>query len=215
MSYCPRCGTAIASGTECRRCAPVERRATARAHTPAAGTVAVLRALEITIGAGAFLLVGYLLGVRAGVVPALDLSALGEYPAIAAAEFLIDPAKAEPPPPLEVELLVSDVIELRTGAHFDAPFEVNDPRPCTLTGHVVGLAGGRKDVEVYVLDDEAYLDWQHGIQPRALFMSGRASTATLAVDLPRRGRYHLLLSNRYSILTAKRVRVDDARLRCA
>jgi hypothetical protein len=190
MNHCPRCGEPVPSGSACRRCGSIERRTRAPRPVPAGALVSALRGLEIAVGAS------------------------GSATA-AAREFLIDPVAVEPPPPVELELLDADVIDLRTGDHFDAPFEVRDPRPCTLTGRVLGLAGGSRDVEVYVLDDDGYQDWQNGIRPRALFQSGRTSATTLEVDLPKRGRYHLLLSNRYSILTAKRVRIDDARLRCA
>ncbi|MBW3629404.1 MAG: hypothetical protein KY464_08920 [Gemmatimonadetes bacterium] len=176
--------------------------------------VALLRALEIAVGGGAFLLVAYLLGTGAGIIPELEVRVL-RGPGESAAEFLIHPVAANPPPPFELELADGEVIDLRTGDHFDAPFEVRDPRPCTLTAQVLGLAGGRRDVEVYVLDDDGYLDWQKGVRPRALFESGRATLTSLEVELPSRGRYHLLLSNRYSIFTPKTVRVDDARLRCA
>jgi hypothetical protein len=216
MSYCPRCGERIESDTGCARCVPVERRAhPAAPPVPSTRLTGVPRALEIALGAAAFGFVSYLVATGTGVVPELELDALRGTVATAAAEFLMDPVAAKPPPPFELELLDADVIDLQMGDHFDAPFEVSDPRPCTLTGRVMGLSGGGRDVEVYVLDDAGYEDWQHGIRPSALFESGRSSAATLAVDLPRRGRYHLLLSNRYSILTPKRVRIDDARLRCA
>ena len=215
MSYCPRCGAAVESDTGCRRCGAADRRRRSPAPaTPRSRLTGVPRALEIALGAGAFGFVSYLVATSAGVTPPLEIGRLRPA-AVAAAEFLMDPVSAKPPPPFELELLDADVIDLRTGDHFDAPFEVRDPRPCTLTGRVLGLAGGSRDVEIYVLDDAGYQDWQHGIAPAALFESGRSSAATLDVDLPRRGRYHLLLSNRYSIFTSKRVRIDDARLRCA
>jgi hypothetical protein len=215
MSYCPRCGTAVNGEPGCQRCGRPERRhAGAELATPRSRLTGAPRALEIAVGAVAFGFVAYLVAGSAGVLPA-DLGELRVPIGGAAAEFLMDPVVAGPPPPFEMELLDSDVIDLRTGDHFDAPFEVRDPRPCVLTGRVLGLAGGGRDVEIFVLDEPGYRDWQHGIAPSALFESGRSSAASIAVELPSPGRYHLLLSNRYSIFTSKRVRVDDARLRCA
>jgi hypothetical protein len=216
MRYCPRCGAAVAGDGACQRCGPPERRRHPPApEMPRSGLTGLARALEIAVGAGAFGFVSYLVAAIAGVAPMMESGHLRSATGIAAAEFLMDPVSAGPPPPFEMVLLEADVIDLRTGDHFDAPFEVLDPRPCTLTGRVLGLAGGDRDVEVYVLDDAALQDWQDGIAPIALFESGRSSAATFAVDLPRRGRYHLLLSNRYSVFTPKRVRVDAARVRCA
>ena len=161
------------------------------------------------------LAVGYLVGTTAGLVPAVDLARLLGTPAMAATEFWVDPMVADPPPPLVMELADAEVVDLRSGDHYETSFEVRDPRPCTLTGRVRGLAGGRRDVEVYVLDEEGYLDWQSGIPPQTIYDSGRSPSARIDVLLPGRGRYHLLLSNRFSFLTRKRVRIDDTRVRCA
>ena len=215
MNRCPRCGMPPdGTNATCSRCLPGERRIASAPTAAAAGVVTLLRRLETVLGAGAFLLVTYLLGTSARLIPELEVRVMPGS-ARAATEFLVEPIAANPPPPFVLELADGDVIDIRTGDHFAAPFEVSDPRPCTLTAQVLGLAGGSRDVEVYVLDEDGYDDWQNGVRPHALFESGRASLASLEVDLPRRGRYHLLLSNRYSIFTPKRVRVDGARLRCA
>ena len=219
MNRCPRCGDSLERASAlCPRCTTQERRRVAvakRAPAPGSGFAAVLRVVEVAVGSSAFVGVAYLLGTTAGLLPPLDLARLLGTPAIAATECRVDPMAAAPPPPYELELADAEEIHLPSGDHYNASFVVRDPRPCMLTGHVKGLAGGNRDVEVYVLDDEGYSDWQNGIRPRTLFESGRSSATSLAVALPRRGRYHLLLSNRYSVLTAKRVRIDDARLRCA
>ena len=220
MPYCPRCGDPLADElAKCPRCLPRERRGSVtrkKPPLPAARFAAVMRGLEVVVAGSSVLLVGYMLGTGTGLIPPLDVDRLmGTPAAIAAGEFLMDPMAAREPPPFELELADAHVIDLRSGDHFNASFVVSDPRPCTLTGQVRGLAGGKRDVEVYVLDEEGYLDWQSGIRPRTIFESGRSNDTTLEVELPSRGRYHLLLSNRFSFLTAKRVRIDDARLRCA
>ena len=217
MTHCPRCGNPIPRApAACPRCTPHERRAVATTkRVPARRFTALMRFLEVTVGSVALVGVSYLVGTGTGLVPPLDVEALTGASVSAATEFFIDPMAAAPPPPFEMELADAEVITLRSGDHHDESFEVRDPRPCTLTGHVVGLAGGKRDVEVYVLDDDAYRDWENGIRPRTVFESGRTSSTTLDVALPNRGRYHLLLSNRFSFLTAKRIRIDEARLRCA
>lgn len=213
MSHCPRCGDAVRRAPACATQPPLERRPRERAAPSA--VVRLLRGVELSLGAAAFLLVGYLLATQTGLLPERPIRSLGSGHLVAGTEFLIDPVRAASPPPVDEKLLDGYAITLRSGGHLDTPFEVRDPRPCTLAGRVQGVAGGGRDVEVYVLDESGYRDWRNGIHPDALFESGRASEATLSVALPRKGRYHLLLSNRYSVLTAKRVRIDEARLRCA
>jgi hypothetical protein len=213
MNQCPLCGESLrADGPARHPCARGASRQ--RGVSTGSGMDRVIRAVQVGLGATTLLLVTYLVGTMAGMIPEVQVRVLGPDGATPSA-FLIDPMLAAAPPPLVLELVEGGIVELGSGDHFDAPFEVRDPRPCTLTGQVRGIAGGSRDIEVYVLDDDGYLDWRNGIRPRPLFESGRSSATTLAVELPRRGRYHLLLSNRYSIITPKRLRVDDARLRCA
>jgi hypothetical protein len=220
MPYCPVCGDSLSGElTRCKRCVPPERRAVVaktKARVPAARFTALMRGVEVLMAGSSFLVVGYVLGTAVGVVPPVDIArVLGTPPAIAATQFLIDPITADPPPPFVMELADARVIDLRSGDHFETSFEVRDPRACTLTGRVRGLAGGRKDVEVYVLDEDGYLDWQSGLPPHPVYEGGRSPSTRIHAELPGRGRYHLLLSNRFSFLTAKRVRLDDARVRCA
>ena len=223
MPYCPVCGDSLSGElTRCKRCVPRERRAAVakatpktKTRVPAARFTALMRGVEVLMAGSSFLVVGYALGTFVGVVPPVDVAKLLGTPAIAATEFLIDPMTADPPPPFVMELADERVIDLRSGDHFETSFEVRDPRACTLTGRVRGLAGGRRDVEVYVLDEDGYLDWQSGIAPHPVYESGRSPSTRIHAELPGKGRYYLLLSNRFSFLTKKVVRLDDARLRCA
>ena len=220
MPYCPVCGDSLPRElARCQRCIPRERRrpvvAKTKKRVPAARFTALLRGVEVLMAGSAVLVVGYVLGTVVGIVPRADFTRLLGAQAMAATEFLIDPMAADPPPPYVMELADARVVDLRSGDHYETSFEVRDPRPCTLTGRVRGLAGGKLDVEVYVLDEDGYLDWQSGIPPRTIYESGRSASTRLEVALPGRGRYHLLLSNRFSFLTWKRVRIDDARVRCA
>lgn len=119
-----------------------------------------------------------------------------------------------PPPPLVLTLADSQEIDLHAGEHFDTTFVVDDPRACVLTGLVRGLEGGRRDVEVYLLDTDGSRSWHDGVSPEALYESGRSSSSTLRVPLPGPGEYTLLVSNQYSMLRGKKVLIQDARVTC-
>lgn len=119
-----------------------------------------------------------------------------------------------PPPPFVLVLADSQEIELPPGEHFDTTFALDDPRECVLTGSVTGLEGGRRDVEVYVLDPVGAADWHDGVAPRALYASGRAAASTVDVALPSPGEYTLLISNQFSVLSGKRVLLEDTRVTC-
>jgi hypothetical protein len=164
---------------------------------------AVLRAAEVVLGVAAVGYVGYLLANQ------LDPTLFRP----AAPVVSLAPVHVTPPPKV-IPVLDSRAIPLAAGEHLEVAFEVEDPRTCTLTGRVDGLAGGSRDVEVFLLDDAGFSDWYNGIPPQPLYYSGRSASTALHVRLPGRGEYHLLISNRYSLLTDKVVEVRNARVTC-
>lgn len=118
------------------------------------------------------------------------------------------------PPPAVLPILDTGALHVPAGTSHSVSFSVDDERPCVLTGHVLGIAGGRRDVEVYVLDQDGVINWSNGTATRAVFRSGRMAAVSLEVRLPGPGAYHLLLSNRFSVVTDKTIQVEDARVTC-
>lgn len=164
---------------------------------------AVLRAAEVVLGVVTVGYVGYLLANQ------LDPTLFRP----AAPVVSLEPVHVTPPPKV-IPVLDSRAIPLAAGEHLEVAFEVDDPRTCTLTGRVDGLAGGSRDVEVFLLDDAGFSDWYNGVPPQPLYYSGRSASTSLHLRLPGRGKYHLLISNRYSLLTDKVVEVRNARVTC-
>jgi hypothetical protein len=118
------------------------------------------------------------------------------------------------PPPAVLPLLDTGALNVPAGTSHSVSFSVDDERPCVLTGHVLGIAGGRRDVEVYVLDQDGIINWSNGTAANTLFQSGRMAAVSLQVHLPGPGEYHFLVSNRFSVVTDKTVEVEDARVTC-
>jgi hypothetical protein len=115
-----------------------------------------------------------------------------------------------------VSVLDDPALRLPPGEHFDTAFVVSDAyaRPCTFRGRVQGVEGGNRDFEVYVLDEDGHANWHNGVEPRALHESGRTSASTIEIPIEGEGRFHLLISNRFSVFTSKTVQVDSARVTC-
>jgi hypothetical protein len=164
---------------------------------------AMLRAAEVVLGVAAVGYVGFLLADQLD--PTLFRPAA---PVVSLAPIHVTP------PPKVIPVLDSHAVGIDAGEHLEVAFEVDDPRECTLTGRIEGLAGGSRDVEVFLLDDEGFSDWYNGVPPQPLYYSGRTDAVTLHVRIPGRGEYHLLISNRYSFLTDKVVSVRNAQVRC-
>lgn len=190
---------------------------------------AAFRGAELAMGFGAFCLVAALLFAGLGGAPGMAEKFPGIEKLVRAfmdptpaplppvdTEPAPEPEPPPPPPPTVVSVLDDPALRLPPGEHFDTAFVVFDPhaRPCTFRGHVQGLEGGNRDFEVYVLDEDGHTNWHNGIEPRALHESGRTSASTIEIPIKGEGRFHLLISNRFSVFTSKTVQVDSARVTC-
>lgn len=117
------------------------------------------------------------------------------------------------PPPTVLKLIDTNAIVIPAGRYRELGFTIGDTRPCVVSGHVLGLAGGNPDVETMLLDDDALVNWQHGQEAKRIYNSGRVTAATISANLPRAGRYHLVMSNLWSAFTDKTVQAN-AMVKC-
>ena len=114
-----------------------------------------------------------------------------------------------PPAPQVHRLSDGATVSILARGYADWPFELRPPeRECRLTVHVVGVEGGRKDVQVLVLTDDDFRNWSTGHEFRAVWQSGIAAAVT--TDLPVRvlGLYRLVVSNQFSLVTPKTATVS-------
>ena len=84
---------------------------------------------------------------------------------------------------------------------------------CTVTGRAEGIAGGDKDFQVLILDDDNYRNWNAGLQSQAYGSTGRVTVANINTAIPGPGTYHLVISNALLPPVAKTVQVT-AQARC-
>ena len=70
-------------------------------------------------------------------------------------------------------------------------------------------SGGNNDIEVLVLEESQYMNWQNGHKFDATYSSGRVTAGKLNVQLPQGpGTYYVVFSNRFSYITNKAVIAD-------
>jgi hypothetical protein len=91
----------------------------------------------------------------------------------------------------------------------------NHYRLCHVEGRVVGLAGGRKDVDVVLFDEDNFLNWKNGHDSKDYFASGHQTAATIDVRVPGDGKYFLVISNVFSTVTDKSVQLQNIRATCS
>ena len=70
-------------------------------------------------------------------------------------------------------------------------------------------SGARNDIEVTLLSEAQYANWQNRQRFDAAYVSGRVTSAKIAVTLPAGpGTYYMVFSNRFSIISNKAVTAD-------
>jgi ketosteroid isomerase-like protein len=124
------------------------------------------------------------------------------------------PAAAVPAAPPPATPRAGMVIPIAAGALPEIPpqqvvhYDFQIPAAvCTVTGRVEGIAGGNKDFEVLILDDDGYRNWTAGLQARAFGSSGRVTVYTIHAPIPGPGAFHLVISNAFAVGVAKVVQV--------
>jgi hypothetical protein len=93
-------------------------------------------------------------------------------------------------------------------------FKLDVPSGATsvlLHGNFTASGGTGNDIEVFVLPESDFVNWQNGHAARTFYNSGKVTVGSLNVNLPAdAGAYYLVFNNKFSLLTPKFVRVDAA-----
>lgn len=114
-----------------------------------------------------------------------------------------------PPPPYQEQVVSEPVRALSAGTYVWWKFTLDDPRPCRLKGRVSVIDGGSHDVDVMVVDEDGFINFQNGHQYSAYLLRSRTSAVTLDVALDGYREYYLVVSNRFSVFTGKTVVFDN------
>ena len=120
------------------------------------------------------------------------------------------PQKAKSPTPVFVPQsrnLVNATITVGAGSHYDIPFSVdaNVMRNVRLVGSFRASGGSGNDIIAIIMDDMTYTNWVNGHKVRVFYSSGKITTANIDVSITTSGKYHLVFSNDFSILSSKDV----------
>ena len=79
-------------------------------------------------------------------------------------------------------------------------------RNCSITGHIVGLAGG--NFQAFLIDDTDFRNWQTTQKAQVYWQTDKVGDATINAHVAGPGRFHLVISNTFSLSTPKTVTVQ-------
>lgn len=103
---------------------------------------------------------------------------------------------------------------LHINALSSSSFKLIVPQGATsvlLHGNFTASGGLSNDIEVFVMPEDDFVNWQNGHPAKTLYNSGRVTVGTLNVNLAAdAGTYYLVFSNKSSLLTQRNVLVDAA-----
>jgi hypothetical protein len=115
-----------------------------------------------------------------------------------------------------VSISNSPAVQINAGYSRRWAFHVTSAQPsCRLTGRVLGIAGGQKDVDVLVMTQDGYINWQNNHQADFIFESGQKTAVTLDVPVEGEGDYVFVVSNGFSALSPKTAQMQRVKLTCA
>lgn len=130
-----------------------------------------------------------------------------------APSHVVRQAPRRPPPPIHLSLVKPQTLDLDAGQYESFQFYLPAERVCTVTGHLAGVDGGNRDVDVFIVNDDGLANFENSRDFEPLTGARRTAAYALRQRLPV-GRYHVIVSNRFSIFTGKRVQVDAFRAEC-
>lgn len=139
--------------------------------------------------------------------------------AAAADKRVADSIKAERTRPRVLALMPADTVVVPSEGPkpglWSFPFRLSKRGECRVTGRFRTVAGGRLDIAVAMMSEDQFVNWRNAPREGApvLFWAGPQTVTTLDMPLSDSGSYRLVLSNRFSAFTSKRV-LGNAEVRC-
>ncbi|MFL5483643.1 MAG: hypothetical protein ACJ8AK_15780 [Gemmatimonadaceae bacterium] len=122
---------------------------------------------------------------------------------------------AEGPSPSVTQLALDTEMVIPAGFVQSFRWEATSAQPsCQVTGHVEVIAGGSKDVNVLVMPADDYQSYVNAHEAKVYFESGKKTAVTLNVTTGQPGALVLVLSNAFSVVSGKTVKLTNLQAVC-
>jgi hypothetical protein len=202
--FCPKCGLDLPDDSQfCRKCGQAQSvtptgSGAAAAAAPARTSTTVPQRqgsstlLKVLCGLPLFFLVCWL-------VWHASLGAFGGH------------VTAEAPQPLQHKLsLPTGAFTVGAGSTNNSKFIVPAGAfNVTMTGHFSATGGFGNDIEVFILTEDEFVNWQNGHPVKAFYNSGKVTQDTINLTLPSdAATYYVVFSNKFSLLIPRAVQAS-------
>ncbi len=109
----------------------------------------------------------------------------------------------------EPRLLCGTAFTIAAHSSKDCAFTVTQAMGAAkIEGRFRATGGPRNSIEVWVLDDDAFVNWRNHHHVTPLYNSEKVTQGTLDLVLPRPGRYHIIFNNDFSVMTPKAIEAN-------
>jgi hypothetical protein len=79
----------------------------------------------------------------------------------------------------------------------------------TMKGHFAATGGSGNDIEVVVVNQDEFTNWQNGHPTKAYYNSGKTTQDTINLTLPAdAATYYVVFNNKFSLFTPKAVQAN-------
>jgi hypothetical protein len=112
------------------------------------------------------------------------------------------PTYQTPTSQTSARLLTPQAFTVGAGRYVYFPIQSNGN--AFVSGRFTATGGGGNDVEVFILGQDEFTNWQNRHSVNTWFNSGRVTVSNISVRLPA-GNYYLVFSNNFSMMTPKAV----------
>ncbi|HEY2971453.1 MAG TPA: zinc-ribbon domain-containing protein [Pyrinomonadaceae bacterium] len=106
--------------------------------------------------------------------------------------------------------LTNGAVAVKAGSYAWYPFAVPaGATGVTVSGHFTAAGGTRNDIQVYILDEDGFVNFKNEHTARTFYNSGKVTQAAISAVLPNTpASYYLLFDNRFSPDAPKAVQVS-------
>ena len=124
-------------------------------------------------------------------------------------------AAIAPPPPSVTNLAMDKELVLRAGYVQTFGWEATPTQPnCHVTGHIEVNDGGSKDVIVLVMPADDYENYVNGHESKVYFQTDKITAVTLDVQTGQPGKQFVVISNGFSVVSDKTVKITNLQAVC-